>query len=99
MASKIIVKEHGLSSNILRRLTRFPRRMERDMVVTECIIGRNETSDNVDVFLRSEIYKIDHELDARFSGEKLLHALQALTADIASFFKGKNYYSSGMQLR
>jgi len=47
--------EAGLSSNILRRLTRFPRRLERDMIVTECI-ERNETSDNVDVFLRNEIY-------------------------------------------
>jgi len=72
MASKIIVNEHGLSSNILRCITRFPRRLKRDMVVTECI-GRNETSDNVDVYLRNEIYYLKSitELDARFSGENM----------------------------
>jgi len=47
--------EASLLSNTLRRLTRVPRRLERDMVVTECI-GRNETSYNVDLFLRIEIY-------------------------------------------
>jgi len=47
--------EACLSSTILRRLTPVPRRLERDMVVTECI-GRNETSNNVDVFLHNEIY-------------------------------------------
>jgi len=52
IASKTIVNEHCLSSIILRRLTRFPRRLERDMIVTECI-GRNDTSDYVDVFLRN----------------------------------------------
>jgi len=61
------------------------------MVVTESI-GRNETSDGVDVLLRNEICysvidKAITELDARFSGEnmKILRALQASTADSASF--------------
>jgi len=56
-------------------------------------IGRNETSDNVDVFLRNEInYLVDHELDGptRFSGENMkifVRFMQAnLTAGIASFF-------------
>ena len=93
--SKDIVDEHGLSSNIMRRRTRVPRRLEGDMVVTEGI-GRNETSHDVDVFLRNDIYypvidKAITELDARFSGDnmKILRALQALTAGSASFLNGE----------
>ena len=95
IASKDIVDEHGLSSNIMRRRTRVPRRLEGDMVVTEGI-GRNETSHDVDVFLRNDIYypvidKAITELDARFSGDnmKILRALQALTAGSASFLNGE----------
>ena len=95
IASKGIVDEHGLSSNIMRRRTRVPRRLEGDMVVTEGI-GRNETSHDVDVFLRNDIYypvidKAITELDARFSGDnmKILRALQALTAGSASFLNGE----------
>ena len=73
--SKNIVCTYGLSSNILKRRSRFSRRFEVDMVVTESI-GRNETSDDVDVFLRNEIYypvidKAVTELNDRFSEENM----------------------------
>jgi len=52
------------------------------MVVTECI-GRNETSDNVDVFLRNLLScKSITELDA-------IDFLQDLIADSASFVNGE----------
>jgi len=103
MASKIIVNEHGLSSNTLRRLTRVPRRLELDMVVTECI-GRNELDLKWCRCFSSQWNLLSCKSITEkmlFSGEnmKILRALQALTADIASFFKGRNYCSSGMQLR
>jgi hAT family C-terminal dimerisation region len=92
--SKNIVCTYGLSSNILKRRSRFSRRFEVDMVVTESV-GRNETSDDVDVFLRSEIYypvidKAITELNDRFSEEnmKILRALRALMPGTESFLNG-----------
>ena len=92
--SKNIVCTYGLSSNILKSRSRFSLRFEVDMVVTESI-GRNETSDDVDVFLRSEIYypvidKAVTELNDRFSEEnmKILRAFQALTLGSENFLNG-----------
>ncbi len=78
----------------MKRRSRFPRALQIDMVVTESI-GRNETSDDVDLFLRNEIFypvidKAIIELNDRFSEEnmQILRAFQALTPGSESFLNG-----------
>ena len=81
--SKIIAHTYQISTDILKRKTRVPRRLEGDMIVTESI-GRTETCQQVDEFLRIDIYKpifakTLSELNRRFSSENLT-ILQSISA-------------------
>ena len=54
--SRNVAHKFQLSTDIVKRKTRVPSRLEGDMLVTECI-GRTESCQGVEAFLRIDIYK------------------------------------------
>lgn len=89
--SRVLAITYNLSLDIVKRKTRVPNRLQGDMIVTDPI-GRTETCQDVDSFLRIDIYKpviakALSELNRRFSSENLsiLQAVGALVPGSETF--------------